>query len=194
MREKNSFLRCSMCNEEKTALRREWKARRNGISKKEEKSRKIAENLLSLPAMEQAKMVFLYLSVGSEAETITLAKELLFKGKRIAVPVCDRKTHTMAAAEITDVAQVTVGAYGLSEPKEKKIISKEEIDLILVPGLAFDKAGYRLGYGGGYYDRYLDGFAGISIGLCFEECLTDRLPQGKYDKPVDLVITEVGVM
>ena len=171
-------------------LRKEWKARRNATKNREEKSRKIIENLLSHPMVQQAKTVFLYLSMGSEVETIALAKELLLLGKRVAVPVCDTETHTMEAAEIKCLNDLTVGAYGLAEPREKKIVPKEEIDLVLVPGLAFDEDGYRLGYGGGYYDRYLEDFSGVSIGLCYEECRTDRLPRGEYDKKVDLVVTE----
>ena len=182
-----------MCKE-KAALRREWKARRDAIAEREEKSRKIAENLLFLPVLQTAKTIFLYLSMGSEVETITLAKELLFMGKRIAVPVCDRKTHTMEAVEITDMKELQSGTYGILEPQNGKVLSKSEIDLILVPGLAFDEDGYRLGYGGGYYDRYLENFSGTSIGLCFDACMTDRLPCGEYDKKVDLVVTEIGVM
>ncbi len=190
---KKSFPRCNMCKG-KAELRKEWKLRRSEIKDREEKSRKIAENLLALPAIQKAKTVFLYLSAGSEAETLSLTKELLRMGKRVAVPVCDTKTHEMVAAEIKDLAEVTAGAYGLLEPKEVKAILKEEVDVVLVPGLAFDKDGYRLGYGGGYYDRYLADFSGKSIGLCFAECFADCLPKEEYDKPVDLVITEVGVM
>lgn len=178
-------------NEEKKELRRRWKAVRDGIAEKEEKSQKIREKILRHSAVLDAKRVFLYLSMGSEVETLQLAKELKKQGKQIAVPRCDRETRTMEAVEVADLTELKAGAYGILEPnQDAKVFSKEEIDVVLVPGLAFDSAGYRLGYGGGYYDKYLAGFSGAVLGLAFRDCIAEKLPRDEFDRPVEEVITE----
>ncbi len=146
---------------------------------------------MTYSAILEAKTVFLYLSFGSEVETLALTKKLLALGKEIAVPRCDPQTKTMTAVRLTDFQQLRPGSYGILEPApDAPVISKEEIDLCLVPGLAFDQEGYRLGYGGGYYDKFLKDFSGKKLGLAFLECLTDRLPREEFDLPVDAVITD----
>ncbi len=185
----------TMCREDKTALRRGWKGRRAEIPDREGKSREIGKQILGLPKVMDAKTVFAYLSFGSEVETHGLIKELLSMGKRVAIPVCDPQTHTMEAVEIGDITSLKPSTYGILEPDSTaKRVPKKEVDIVIVPGLAFDKERFRLGYGGGYYDRYLEGFAGTSIGICFQDCLTDRLPRGEYDKPTDMVMTEKGLV
>ncbi len=184
-----------MCNKDKAVLRREWKSRRAEILGREEKSREITGRLLRLPEILAAGTVFVYLSFGSEVDTLSLTAELLSMGKRIAVPVCDPQTHTMEAVEIGDITSLKPSTYGILEPDSTaKRVPKKEVDIVMVPGLAFDQEGYRLGYGGGYYDKYLEEFAGISIGVCFRECLADRLPRENYDKPVDRIMTEKGLV
>ncbi len=175
---------------DKTALRRHFKKIRESLSEKPEKSRRIQEKLLINPAILQANSVFLYLSIGSEVETLALMKELLSLGKRVAVPLCDKETKTMVAVEVAETRSLRPGTYGIWEPDpDSPVLPKEEIDVVLVPGLAFDKEGYRLGYGGGYYDKFLADFSGRTIGLAFSESVTDTLPREEFDLPVDEVIT-----
>ncbi len=178
-------------NQEKAALRRKWKEVRAEIPKRSEKSRRICEKVLEHPAVLGAKTVFLYLSFGTEVETLSLAAALIERGKRVAVPLCDTKTRRMQAVLLPAMTCLREGSYGILEPDvDAKAIPQEEIEVILVPALAFDKAGYRLGYGGGYYDKFLEGFSGRTIGLAFLDCVTDSLPREEFDKPVDEVITE----
>ena len=180
-----------MCNlTDKTALRRHFKELRAAIPDQSEKSRIIQEKVLTYSAIKQANSVFLYLSFGSEVETLFLAKELLAMGKRVAVPRCNPKTRTMVAVEIQDLAQLRTGAYGILEPDHHGTeIPKTELDVVLVPALAFDRDGFRLGYGGGYYDKFLADFSGKTIGLAFSDCVVDRLPRETFDLPVDTIIT-----
>ncbi len=188
------MLRCripGMCKEEKRELRRKWREIRNGISHRAEKSRQICEKVCKHSAIAEANTVFVYLSFGSEVETMELVKQLLAMGKRVGVPKCDTKHRTMAAAEITELTGLIPNSYGILEPtKDAPILSKGEIDAVLVPALAFDEDGFRLGYGGGYYDKYLADYSGVTLGIAFADCVTNRLPRGEFDRPVDEVLTE----
>ncbi len=182
---------CSL-KQTKTQLRREWKAVREEIPHRAEKNQRIQEKFLTHSAIKQAKSVFLYLSFGSEVDTIPLFEELLGRGIRVSVPRCHRSTKEMEAVEITDLSQVKPGSYDILEPDpDLTPLSPSEIDVVVVPALAFDKEGFRLGYGGGYYDRFLADFTGTTIGLAFSDCITERLPGEEFDRPVDVVLTEV---
>lgn len=175
----------------KTELRQEWKEVRRAIPERPEKNRRIRENFLTCSALKQAKSVFLYLSFGDEVETIPILEELFARGIRVLVPRCHRSAKRMDAVEITAFSQVNPGTYGILEPDPHlPAVSPAEIDVAVVPALAFDQDGFRLGYGGGYYDRFLAEFSGVSVGLAFSDCVTERLPREPFDKPVDTIITE----
>lgn len=186
----------------KQELRNQWRKTRDGIpaETRGRMSEKITENLLKHPLLE-AERVFLYLSFRSEPETEKLLTGLLQRGTRVAVPLCEPKTHNMKAVEITRLEDLEVGHYGTMEPRsdliEKgslQIWSKAEVQVILVPGLVFDRHGFRLGYGGGYYDRYLEGFSGCSIGLAFSNCVIPDLGFTAPDRAVDMIMTEHGMI
>lgn len=182
----------TMCREEKAHLRKKWSEIRNNIENKEEKSREICKKALSHPAVMDAKTVFVYVSYKSEPDTSLFIKELFRLGKRVAVPLCDVKTHTMEAVLIDSMSCLQKGAYGILEPaKELPRVSKEETDVVIAPALAFDKEGYRLGYGAGYYDRFLKDFGGYTIGFAFSDCIADRLPREETDLPANEIITEM---
>ncbi len=101
----------------------------------------------------------------------------------------------MTAREILDLNGLAAGAMGIPEPAGlPPVIRKEDIDLVIVPGLAFDKAGYRLGYGGGYYDRYLSGLSLRTIGLCPEQRLLSDIPRETHDQKVQMLITETRIL
>lgn len=183
----------------KAELRRRLIDIRNSIpaAKREEKSRKIKEAVLAMPEIREADTVFVYVSFGSEVSTRDLIEELLSMGKHVGVPLCNTDTHTMSVIEITDFTQLKEGHYGIPEPDRKLIddgvlreITKEEISIAVIPAAAFDSDGYRMGYGGGYYDRFLDGFRGKSLGLAFLECAVRRLPREEHDMAADAVITD----
>ncbi len=181
---------CSL-SQKKAELRREWKAVRASVPDRAEKNRAIAEKVLTHSAVRLAKTAFLYLSFGSEVETLPILEELLRRGVRVAVPRCDLETKTMDAVEISHLSQVEKGAYGILEPVgDLPVLSPKEIDVALVPALAFDNEGFRLGYGGGYYDKFLNEMDGVTVGLAFSECLTHDLPREEFDMQVDWVITD----
>ena len=159
------------------------------------KNRRLSANILKLPEYINAEMVFTYVSVGREPDTRALIEDALKRGKRVCVPKCEKDGRMTARliAALSDLAGV--GAFGIPEPCEKSaVIRPEDIDFAVVPGMAFDPWGNRLGRGGGYYDRYLEGFGGITCGLCFDALTFAEIPADTHDVPVNIVVTESAVM
>ena len=189
-----SLHKCSIMD--KSTTRKKLKDIRDSISAKDrtEKICIIAQMIFEMEEMKNAKCVFAYLSFRSEVETQQVIEKILSLGKRLALPLCDGKNHTMRAVEIGDLSLLKDGYFGIKEPDASlDDMPKEEIDLVIVPGLGFDTRGLRIGYGGGFYDRFLKDFKGTTVGLTFSECMTDNLPYDEYDVPVDMVITEKDI-
>lgn len=176
----------------KGELRAQFQALRNRIPAKlhKEYSQSIARKVLQLVEETGAKTVFAYLSFAGEVETHALIQELLSGGVKVAVPRCHKDTHTMDAVVIESMEDLQTGAYGILEPKAGEILPPDCFDMILVPALAFDQEGFRLGWGAGYYDRYIRGYQGLTVGLSFSVCQTEKLPRDSHDIPVKLVLNE----
>ena len=160
-----------------------------------EKSRKVQEKLLSSEEYQNSKVVMAYVSLPTEVDTERIIKETLERGKRLAVPSIDTVSQTLIASELTSINDLVIGHFGIKEPKDgpARAIKPEEIDLIVVPGRAFDKKNMRLGRGKGYYDKFLankDLSSAKTIGLAFEFQVIDSLPSDPHDVPVYRVITE----
>lgn len=152
------------------------------------------EAFLALSELETAGTVLLFYGVGREPDTRELILELLRRGKTVALPRCLPKRQ-MEAGQVTGLERLRPGAFAIPEPDEGcPVIGREQIDLILVPNLCCDRKGYRLGHGGGYYDRYLAGYTGTTVAFCPEEWLQTELPRDEFDLPVGLVLTEAGVL
>lgn len=179
---------------DKAALRAELRAKMTTLTDRDRRASDDALFLrfLNLPELAVAQTVLLYYGVGAEPDTGRLIRPLLAMGKRVALPRV-LPHRGMEARLVGEAPPLARHPFGMPEPGEDcPQIPKEEIDLILVPGLAFDKNGYRLGQGGGYYDRYLDDFTGATLSLCRAVFLLDALPTEPHDRPVGLVLTEVG--
>lgn len=154
---------------------------------------RIKEALLSLPLYKTADILFIYCSIGSEADTAGIILEALACGKKVALPKCMNREGEMNFYIVDRIgSSLTKGAFSINEPDDEicEPACDSEKSLCIVPGLAFDKKGNRLGYGKGYYDRFLSRFKGSSVGLCFDKCLCEELPCDKYDRRVDTIITE----
>lgn len=148
---------------------------------------------LTLPQTAQAEIILLYHGMGAEPDTGRLLEELRRRGKTVALPRC-LPGGGMEAGMVTEDAILVRHPYGMLEPGEDcPAISRAQIDLILVPGLCFDRNGGRLGRGGGYYDRYLAESRGYTVALCRDVLLCDAVPREPHDRPVDAVVTESGV-
>ncbi len=156
-----------------------------------EKDRCIAENLFSSGILSGVDCVLLYASYLTEVSTWSIAEKLLNMGISAAFPKCG-SGRDMSFHIITDLSQLKKGAYGIPEPElsaPQPFLSRNSV--CIVPGLAFTLNGRRLGYGGGYYDKFLAGNPGIkTAALTYEALITHDLPAAEHDKPVELIITE----
>ena len=181
--------------ESKKNSRLRFKKLRDQFSKsyRENSSKKIAQKLFDTPEFKKAKMVGLYLNKGSEVNTLRVLDESCRLNKKVAAPKVMNQNKRLRFYLIENGLQdFHLGSYHVLEPNDScKFVPNKEIDLLLVPGIAFDKMGYRLGYGKGFYDRFLKGAERFcAIGLCYEKNFISSLPHGKKDVPVPCVITE----
>jgi len=152
------------------------------------KSDDLTEKFLSLKALEKAKVIMLYVGTGDESDTIPLIEHLLKTGKRVVLPRCLAERQ-MELCEITAVSDLVPGKFKIPEPGQHcPVVAKESIDIALVPYVLCDREGYRLGHGGGYYDRWLSDFAGLTVAICSRERFVEKLPRETHDQPVNCLI------
>lgn len=182
----------------KKALRAEIKARRALLTGREvaSMSAKIAGHLRALPEFKRAAVVHSYVAWQNEVRTQEIMRELLARGLRVIVPCINRTTRKLEHFQISDLADLQPGAFGIFEPKLEKRIRCEldEIDLVLVPAVAVDKNGNRLGYGGGYYDDFLEKLSATKVALVFSRQVVEEVPTRPEDQKVDIVVTEEGAV
>ena len=176
---------------DKKALRREIGAKKRAMSAEEieRASARLAEKFFQTELYRQAKAIYGYLSYNQEVRTEPILRRAQADGKRVAVPkVCGDE---MRFLWLDDLQQVAPGAYGIPEPIADGPVAMDETALVLMPGLAFDPEGHRLGYGGGFYDRYLaDQPNHPLVALCYSFQLLDHLETEAHDVPVDLVVCD----
>lgn len=178
----------------KQRMRNEIKDWRRSMSAEEKAAcdSKILDRLLSLREYQACRMVLTYVSLPIEVDTLHLIARALADGKRVGVPRCVEDSRLMEFYLIKSLDQLVPRTFGVLEPMKEQceLVRDFEESVCIVPALAYDRAGYRLGYGAGYYDRFLSGYPGTKIGIVYAQNLRKRLWSGRYDVPVDLVITE----
>jgi len=162
--------------------------------KKEDRNKKsflIKEKLFKEPVFKKAKRVMFYIAFKGEVETKEMIREAQALGKIIAVPVCVKNRASLRPALLEDHAHLRKGPYGVSEPVVSRYIALKDLDLVVTPGLAFDKNGNRLGRGKGYYDRFLKQIPKDtpSIGLAFRMQILPKVPTAPYDVSVTKVLS-----
>lgn len=179
----------------KNELREEMRALRRGLTtlEVEEKSRKIRENLFALDEYKNAETVLLYLSAFKEPSTADIIADALNQKKRVAVPISDTNNFTLTLSYITGFDDLQKGAYGILEPKKIIKADLSDIDLAVIPGLAFDKNGNRMGFGKGYYDKLLKDCKAHKTALCYSFQMFDKIPSDTHDIPMNTIITEDGI-
>ncbi len=183
---------------DKTLARRVLLELRKQISEDEHaaKSEKICELAEKLIDVLGAKTVLTFFPVRGEPDILPLASSLLKKGITVAFPISHKEDVRLDFRAISALDDLKLGTYKICEPTEStKTLSAFDSDTVcLVPALSFDRRGMRLGYGMGYYDRFLKNFSGISIGIAFSDFLVEELPAEDTDIPVLKIITEGGVI
>lgn len=146
---------------------------------------------LALPQVEAAEIIFAFWGIpGKEPDTARLIRELVRRGKTVGLPrmLPGRRMEVRRCDPDRPLVKVS---FGISEPGEDcPLIQREDIDLTLVPAVCYDRRGFRLGFGGGYYDRWLEHFSGVTVGLCREAVLQDRVPTEAHDAKVGILLTE----
>lgn len=160
-------------------------------------SETIINDLYESSFYKDAKIIMTFISFGHEVDTHNFIKKSLSHGKKIVVPITFPKTKEIKPSEIYSFDELEVGFYNILTPKDEfiRFIDPKDIDLAIVPGLAFDRDGYRVGYGGGYYDRFLSKYPDIvKLGIAFDLQLIDKVPKEDFDIAVDIIITEKEII
>ncbi|WKT75328.1 5-formyltetrahydrofolate cyclo-ligase [Lysinibacillus fusiformis] len=155
-------------------------------------SKAVVQRVLQEPYIIEANTIGITISNQPEVDTILLIEELWQLGKKVAVPKCHPKTREMTFYAIESFAQLETVYMHLREPIPERceLVDANEMDIILVPGVVFDRLGYRIGYGGGYYDRYVLNYKkGKLMSLLFDEQIVNRVPTEEHDCPVDIIVT-----
>ncbi|RCW52917.1 MULTISPECIES: 5-formyltetrahydrofolate cyclo-ligase [Halanaerobium] len=186
---------------EKEKLRKKYLNERSQISQTKiiSWSKKIKNRFLQLPQLENAKKIMAYASMRKEIETFDLMEELLDRGYLVYLPYTRKDKIDLGIAQVNNLdLDLKEGVYGVQEPVAR-IRGQEipkDLDLIIVPGACFTAEGYRIGYGGGYYDSFLSKHANnaIKVGFCYNRFLVDSIPVEDHDVPVDLIITEKEIV
>ena len=209
-----------ICKDEKKAFRKQMLGKRDAIPFEDRVNADVARNerILSWETYKSAELLLFYVSYRSEADTIQLLTKALSEGRKVAVPKVEGTE--MVFYRITDVSQLVEGYRGILEPDTEKAVALTEQELrgenvditvqvaaeqknasavpektlLFVPGCAFDKKGGRMGYGGGFYDRFMETYPELKrVALGFEEQLVEEVPREAHDKSIDVIITEARI-
>ena len=180
----------------KNELRAEYRQRRQELSPavKEELDSKITERFLSSISYKYASQILLYASTDDEISTKVIFEKAVKDGKNCFFPHCFENS-TMKYFRADSEEDLIEDKFNIKAPPETaELYNPKPSDICIVPAMAYDKKGYRLGYGKGFYDRFLPNFLGIKTGFCYSEFMRDTLPKGRYDISVDVIITEKGAI
>lgn len=178
----------------KQALRNEALRYRQGLSEKEKESldKKIENKLLKLWQYCESDVILIYKSARTEITTDGIILDALKKGKQVYLPRCDYNDTTIDFYRIDGLDNLEKRRFGLFEPPAdgSKRLSDFSQGLCIVPALVFDRQGNRIGYGRGYYDRFLCNFSGFTAGLCYDRALKQEIPFSKHDVKIQTIVTQ----
>ena len=181
----------------KNELRQKYRALRDSFGEEfiNKASNSTSNNLQKIEEFVKADIVLLYYPTKNEISPLPLFEICLKMGKTVAFPVCQKESTTLMFKKVTSLDMFSPSSFGIFEPNEEcEIIIPTEKTICITPALLFSKDGHRLGYGKGYYDRFLKDFNGISIGFSYSDCVLDFIPHDTYDIPLDMIITESEVL
>lgn len=184
--------------ETKNAIREAVRKRRDAITaaEAESKSAAIMRNLMKTAEYKNAKAAMLYAAKGNEVRTRGMIYAALKEGKTVLLPITNTVKREIEAAVIEDYdTDLKKGAFGIMEPKQRRPFDEAKIELVIVPGIAFDLEGHRLGYGHGFYDKLLHRLTNAAkVGLAYDFQVVQKLPSESHDEIMDVVVTESRVI
>lgn len=159
----------------------------------------ITQKILALDCIKKAKNIMLYLDFNNEVKTDELIVKLISLGKTVSSPITIKEEKKLIPSQIIDLKDgVKIGAYGIREPKPEcsPEVEVKDIDVVIVPAVAYDKDCYRLGYGGGFYDRFIERLRedAITVGIAFDLQIFDSVPKEDHDAQLDYIITESQIL
>lgn len=171
-----------------TVKERKEELRRHAAGLPQVEAGALFDRFLTLPQVAEADTVMVFYGTGREPDTLPLIRALLDLGKRVALPVV-LPHRGMEARQVLDLDRLVPNRFGIPEPDGScPVIGKSEIAVALIPHLMCDREGYRLGWGGGYYDRWLSDFPGFTVCICRPGRLVEHMPREEFDVPVKLVL------
>ena len=178
----------------KSELRQKYRSLRQAMPPeiKDQKDVAIAAQVRRLWQYQRNNVLLIYVSTAIEVDTFRIIQQAWADGKRVAVPRCVPDTRNMEFYYIDSFEELAPGMFGVLEPQpnSERLYKESDGGLCIVPAFSYDWRGYRLGYGKGYYDRFLSRFEGNMVGICYSECVQRSLPHGRFDRPVELLVTE----
>lgn len=184
----------------KTEIREYYLEKRHALTDefRRENNEKICRNMISSATFRYADIILMYYPKDDEIDLRPIAEAALSSGKKIAFPRCNPEDHSMIFHYVNSFDELMPGSYNIMEPSEDApVFSLSETEtsnvICIVPAVVFDKKGYRIGYGGGYYDRYLSGFRGTKVGMAYREFIVNSVPHGRFDLTVDVMMSERGL-
>ena len=183
--------------ENKNELRQKYRALRDSFGEEfiKNSSKSACELFIKSECFQNADVLLLYYPIKNEISPLPLIEAAQKMGKKIAFPICNTESNTLTFRIINSIDELIPSRFGISEPllsNESPILT--ERTLAIIPAIAFSKDGHRLGYGKGYYDRFLHNFKGISIGFSYSALVLDSIPQKAHDVPLKMIITESEVL
>ena len=177
----------------KKALRIKYRTIREvmPLEEKQVNDNNIFWKLINFSEYQKAKTILIFVSTKIEVDTIQIIKQAFQDGKKVAVPKCLDKNGKMAFFVIGSMEDLERGQYDLLEPDRAKAAMLVDFSssICVLPGFAFDSKGFRIGFGKGYYDRFLQKYNGMKIGICYNSCIADNLPHGRYDVSANYIVT-----
>ena len=182
--------------EVKKKLRNQYKQYRLELPSdvKADYDKKICDALMQLVSFRHSETILLYAPLEGEIDVMPIAVRALELGKRVAFPRCVEDPRNLDFKFISTLDELKSGSYSIAEPTEDmESVTDYSRSICIIPGVVFDDYGYRVGYGKGYYDRFLSAYDGTKFGLAYSECILGEVPRGRFDRHVDILISEKGV-
>ncbi len=184
-------------NSTKESIRKKILSLRSLLPQDESRKRSelIFQNLKKLPVFNNANVIHTYVSSKkNEVDTIEIIKYLFSIGKRVVIPVVDKENKTLIHSELRDLFELKKSTFGLLEPNVIREVKLDEIDIVIVPAVAVDRNGNRIGFGGGYYDKFLSQVNCPKIALVYDFQVVEKIEPERSDIPVDFIVTENDII